>query len=124
MCVLVAFAFFWLGDADRLLLGKLDIEDPGHDDFELWTPSEERADRCLFGRQVNKPHYVPHIAKLDCLHLFRRLCIIVVGATVTVSWDNSLKQRITLSRTACAQPLTLSGLLSSNLILGDMDAHD
>ena len=37
-----------------LLLGKLDIEDPGHDDFELWSPSEERAERCLFGRQVNK----------------------------------------------------------------------
>ncbi|KAH9989911.1 Oligoxyloglucan reducing end-specific cellobiohydrolase [Russula compacta] len=31
---------------------KLDIEDPGHDDFELWSPSEERAERCLFGRQT------------------------------------------------------------------------
>ncbi len=41
-------------------LGKLDMEDPGHDDFELWSPSEERAERCLFGRQVNKPHHVPH----------------------------------------------------------------
>ncbi|KAI0248766.1 Oligoxyloglucan reducing end-specific cellobiohydrolase [Lactifluus subvellereus] len=30
----------------------LDIEDPGHDDFELWTPSTERAERCLFGRQT------------------------------------------------------------------------
>ena len=36
------------------LLGKLDIEDPGHDDFELWSPSEERAERCLFGRQVSE----------------------------------------------------------------------
>jgi len=43
-----------------LPLGKLDIEDPGHDDFELWSPSEERAERCLFGRQVNKSHYMPH----------------------------------------------------------------
>jgi len=31
---------------------KLDIEDPGHDDFELWSPSEERSERCLFGRQT------------------------------------------------------------------------
>ncbi len=38
-------------------IGKLDIEDPGHDDFELWSPSEERAERCLFGRQVNKPYH-------------------------------------------------------------------
>ncbi|TDL26564.1 signal sequence binding protein [Rickenella mellea] len=30
----------------------LDIEDPGHDDFELWSPSEERQERCLFGRQT------------------------------------------------------------------------
>jgi hypothetical protein len=33
--------------------GVLDIENPGKDDFELWSPSEERAERCLFGRQVN-----------------------------------------------------------------------
>ncbi|KAH9941948.1 Oligoxyloglucan reducing end-specific cellobiohydrolase [Amylocystis lapponica] len=30
----------------------LSIEDPGHDDFELWSPSEERSERCLFGRQT------------------------------------------------------------------------
>jgi hypothetical protein len=42
-------------------LGKLDIEDPGHDDFEMWSPSEERAERCLFGRQVNKSHHLPPI---------------------------------------------------------------
>ncbi|KAF8489994.1 Oligoxyloglucan reducing end-specific cellobiohydrolase [Russula emetica] len=35
-----------------LPLGKLDVEDPGHDDFELWSPSEERSERCLFGRQT------------------------------------------------------------------------
>ncbi len=32
--------------------GKLSIEDPNHDDFELWSPSEVRDDLCLFGRQV------------------------------------------------------------------------
>ncbi|TFY78544.1 hypothetical protein EWM64_g5467 [Hericium alpestre] len=30
----------------------LDTQDPGHDDFELWSPSEERNERCLFGRQT------------------------------------------------------------------------
>ncbi|OAX38327.1 Oligoxyloglucan reducing end-specific cellobiohydrolase, partial [Rhizopogon vinicolor AM-OR11-026] len=30
----------------------VDVEDPGHDDFELWSPSEERAQLCLFGRQT------------------------------------------------------------------------
>jgi len=31
---------------------KLDVNDPGNDDFELWSPSEERTERCLFGRQT------------------------------------------------------------------------
>ncbi|KIY66769.1 vacuolar protein sorting/targeting protein 10 [Cylindrobasidium torrendii FP15055 ss-10] len=31
---------------------KLSIEDPGNDDFELWSPSEERSEQCLFGRQT------------------------------------------------------------------------
>jgi hypothetical protein len=44
-------AFF--GVLTNVYLGVLNIEDPGHDDFELWSPSEERAERCLFGRQVN-----------------------------------------------------------------------
>ncbi|KAG6872853.1 vacuolar protein sorting/targeting protein PEP1 [Termitomyces sp. Mi166 len=30
----------------------LNLEDPGADDFELWSPSEEREERCLFGRQT------------------------------------------------------------------------
>ena len=32
--------------------GVLSMSDPQHDDFELWSPSEEREERCLFGRQV------------------------------------------------------------------------
>ncbi|CDZ97982.1 Sortilin and related receptors [Phaffia rhodozyma] len=28
------------------------ISDPNHDDFELWSPSESRAETCLFGRQT------------------------------------------------------------------------
>jgi len=31
---------------------RINIEDPGHDDFELWSPSEERNERCLFGRRT------------------------------------------------------------------------
>ncbi|QRV73806.1 vacuolar protein sorting-associated protein [Ceratobasidium sp. AG-Ba] len=30
----------------------LDPDHPERDDFELWSPSEEREERCLFGRQV------------------------------------------------------------------------
>ncbi|KAF8314674.1 Oligoxyloglucan reducing end-specific cellobiohydrolase [Clavulina sp. PMI_390] len=31
---------------------KLSVEDPNNDDFELWSPSEEREEACLFGRQT------------------------------------------------------------------------
>lgn len=34
------------------LLGVLDQENPNNDDFELWSPAEERQERCLFGRKV------------------------------------------------------------------------
>ncbi|KAJ7195702.1 hypothetical protein C8J57DRAFT_1547194 [Mycena rebaudengoi] len=30
----------------------LSIDNPGHDDFELWSPSEEHQEQCLFGRQT------------------------------------------------------------------------
>lgn len=45
----VLLAASWLIFFDA---GVLDVQDPGHDDFELWSPSEERNERCLFGRQV------------------------------------------------------------------------
>lgn len=35
-----------------LNLGRLDADNPSQDDFELWSPSEEREEQCLFGRQV------------------------------------------------------------------------
>ena len=31
---------------------KLDTANPKNDDFELWTPAEEREETCLFGKQV------------------------------------------------------------------------
>ncbi|KAI0685232.1 Oligoxyloglucan reducing end-specific cellobiohydrolase [Cytidiella melzeri] len=30
----------------------LDMKDPAHDDFELWSPSEGRSEACLFGRKT------------------------------------------------------------------------
>ncbi|KAJ7065213.1 vacuolar protein sorting/targeting protein 10 [Mycena amicta] len=41
-------------DFSSLTLKKcsVDIENPGKDDFELWSPSEERQEACLFGRQT------------------------------------------------------------------------
>lgn len=38
--------------ADAGSVGQLDLAHPANDDFELWSPSEEREERCLFGRQV------------------------------------------------------------------------
>lgn len=52
-------------------IGVLSLEDPGHDDFELWSPSEERSERCLFGRQVcfvvHALQYILNPALLDSL---------------------------------------------------------
>lgn len=31
---------------------KFDAANPNQDDFELWSPSEEREEKCLFGRQT------------------------------------------------------------------------
>jgi hypothetical protein len=31
---------------------KVSLDEPGKDDFELWSPSEERQEVCLFGRKV------------------------------------------------------------------------
>ena len=31
---------------------NLDLDNPENDDFELWSPAEEREETCLFGRQV------------------------------------------------------------------------
>jgi hypothetical protein len=31
------------------------MDDPNHDDFELWSPAEVRDETCLFGRQVRAP---------------------------------------------------------------------
>ena len=46
------FLSFDLWIVDALRLGDIDAENPGKDDFELWSPSEDRPEQCLFGRQV------------------------------------------------------------------------
>lgn len=33
--------------------GELNMQDPNDDDFELWGPSIEREEVCLFGRRVS-----------------------------------------------------------------------
>jgi hypothetical protein len=43
---------FGYGARKLTSLGVLDIQDPNHDDFELWSPSEGREESCLFGRQT------------------------------------------------------------------------
>ncbi|KAJ7089709.1 vacuolar protein sorting/targeting protein 10 [Mycena belliarum] len=42
----------------------LSVEDPGKDDFELWSPSEERPEQCLFGRQTL---YHRRVRKTNCV---------------------------------------------------------
>ncbi|KAF8962397.1 vacuolar protein sorting/targeting protein 10 [Flammula alnicola] len=42
----------------------VNIEDPGHDDFELWSPSESRPEQCLFGRQTK---YHRRVRNADCV---------------------------------------------------------
>ncbi|EJT52393.1 signal sequence binding protein [Trichosporon asahii var. asahii CBS 2479] len=42
---------------------ELKEDDPNHDDFELWSPSENRQEECLFGRQVL---YRRRIRDRDC----------------------------------------------------------
>jgi hypothetical protein len=52
-------------DVEFNLPGLVDVKTPGHDDFELWSPSEERDSLCLFGRQVSHTNssffFVTHI---------------------------------------------------------------
>lgn len=40
----------WIID---LATGKFDANDSNQDDFELWSPSIEREEKCLFGRRVS-----------------------------------------------------------------------
>jgi len=42
----------------------VNIEDPGKDDFELWSPSEDRPEQCLFGRQTL---YHRRVRNADCV---------------------------------------------------------
>lgn len=42
---------------------KLDLDDPNNDDFELWSPAENRDEKCMFGRQTL---YHRRIRDRDC----------------------------------------------------------
>ncbi|CAH7670748.1 hypothetical protein PPACK8108_LOCUS5483 [Phakopsora pachyrhizi] len=60
----------------------LDTTDPNHDDFELWSPSETRAEPCLFGRQtlyyrrVRSPSRMCYVGeKIPQPHKIQRNCL-------------------------------------------------
>lgn len=65
----------------------LDLEDPGKDDFELWSPSEEREERCLFGRQVRVSVLGP--VGLWFSLVFGRLFTTVGSGTVTATLETN-----------------------------------
>ena len=48
-------------DTDHLP-GRLNLDDPSHDDFELWSPSEDREEQCLFGAQVGSDLKACHVS--------------------------------------------------------------
>jgi hypothetical protein len=43
---------------------EVNVEDPGHDDFELWSPSEVRSELCLFGRTTK---YHRRVRNAECV---------------------------------------------------------
>ena len=52
-CRFALLGGYFLQRTRFFLLGILNEDDPAHDDFELWSPSEGRTETCLFGRQVH-----------------------------------------------------------------------
>jgi hypothetical protein len=65
-----------------LFAGVLDPDHPSLDDFELWSPSEEREERCLFGKQASMVLYAALLVLIDS-----RYSIIVDSETGTVSLE-------------------------------------
>lgn len=47
--------------------GKFDSVNPSNSDFELWSPSEEREEQCLFGQQVRSPVPLSDVPSSDLL---------------------------------------------------------
>ena len=92
-----------------LLVGVLDLENPGQDDFELWSPAEVRSEMCLFGRQVclHSLLRIKHSFSLTaepCRHFITDVYVTrTVSSVISVNWSN------VLSRTASAREMTLNG---------------
>jgi hypothetical protein len=85
----------------------VNVEDPGHDDFELWSPAEARPEQCLFGRQVRS-------VLLGCLvrnvyNCVSRSNIIDVYGIRTVLLARFKKRKTFSSKIAFAQRLTSNG---------------
>lgn len=88
------------------------MDDPNHDDFELWSPAESREETCLFGRQVRPFPLPPPPAAAFADHPRPcRPCSTAASATVTASSARrpTCRTATSLSRTARARRRTLSG---------------
>lgn len=83
-------------------------DSPGDGDFELWSPSEEREEQCLFGRRV----WPSLLSALSCSEtdVCCRRSIIVADVIATALWAMGRKYKTRLSRTVSAQTQTLSGM--------------
>ncbi|THH04806.1 hypothetical protein EW145_g5251 [Phellinidium pouzarii] len=69
---------------------NLDLEQPINDDFELWSPAEEREERCLFGRRTlyhrrirNRNCYIDADFECEFNHIRNAAgdCVLAFGAS-------------------------------------------
>ena len=88
----------------------MDLEDPGKDDFELWSPSEEREERCLFGKQVSM---IFRFVESSTNPFFTRHFIIVVYEIKIVLLEINLKHRKDWSSTVLASSPILNGAFTN-----------
>jgi hypothetical protein len=90
---------------DAAVVGKLDPSNPNDDDFELWSPSEEREELCLFGRQVRLfLVFCRSSTDVRC-----RRCSIVVFEIACATSESVSLNLTRLSATVRAEKKTLNG---------------
>ena len=80
-------------------------DDPAHDDFELWSPSEGRTEACLFGRQVRS-----HLSYSSAtMNIYYRHFTSGANATPTVLLARKPKQCTRSSTIVPVEQTILSG---------------
>lgn len=72
---------------------ELSVDDPGQDDFELWSPSEEREEQCLFGRQVRSANATQNVSSPSNLEILCRHCTIAASVRQTASLVTNRRRR-------------------------------